>query len=679
MYSVTIGELPPPPPRACFGRDELIEIVIDLAQDLTPIALVGAGGIGKTCIALAVLHHDYIKQRFGDNRRFIRCDQFSASCTNFLRRLSKVIGADVDDAEDLTPLRPTLASKEMFVVLDNAESILDPRGTDGEKIYGIVEELSQLDNICLCITSRITTIPPHCETLEIPTLSMEAACATFYRINKYDRQTDSVNDILDQLDFHPLSVTLLATVAQQNRWDNNRLAGEWEQRQTAVLETGHNKSLASAVELSLSSPMFKGLGPKARGLLEVVAFFPQGVDENNLDWLFPTISNRTNIFDTFCILSLTYRNHGFITMLAPLRDYLCPKNPMLSPPLCAAKDHYFSRMSVKFSRNTPVFEESQWITSEDINVEHLLDVFTTVDANSESVWNACEHFIRHLYWHKPRHTVLKQKIEGLPDEHRSKPQCLFVLAELCSSFGNPVDRKRFLTHTLGLRRAEGDDHHIALTLRKLSNANRMLGLYKEGIQHLKEATGIFERLGETGERTKCLNNLAHLLYKDEQLDAAEDVATYTIRLLPEKGEELLACKSHRLLGNIYHSKGDKERAIHHFETALRITSPFSWHDQLFWIHYSLAELFSDEDEFDTTQAHIKLAKSHAVENSYNLGRAMELQAGVWYRKRRLEEAMSEALHALVTYEKFRAAKDLERCRNLLRDIERATKGSPPSG
>jgi len=674
------GECPPLPSRTFFGRDELIEKVVDLAEKLTPIALIGAGGIGKTSIALTVLHHDRIKQRFGHDRRFIRCDRFPASSTHLLQRLSDIVGAGVQNPEDLTPLRTFLSSKDMLIVLDNAESILDPQGTDAREIYSVVEELSRFSNICVCITSRISTTPPGCKRLNVPTLSMDAAQDTFYGIYDSDAdRSDAVNGILAELDFHPLSITLLATAAHQNQWDTRRLSQEWEQRRTGVLQTQHDESLAAAIELSLASPLFRELGPDARALLGVAAFFPQGIDENNLEWLFPTISNRTHIFDRFCNLSLTHRSNGFITMLAPLRDYLSPSDPKTSPLLLATKEYYFTRMSVIIDPNMPDFKATQWITLEDVNVEHLLDVFTTIDANSDGVWDACANFMAHLYWHKRRLTILKQKVEDLPDDHLSKPKCLYQLTKLLGSVGNHMECKRLLTRAVNLWRERGDDNWVAMTLVNLSDTNRVLGFHKEGIQQAKEALGIYEQLGNAVGQAQCLIRLAFLLCSDNQLDAAEEAAFRAIDLLPKEGEQFRVCESHRALGNIYQSKGNTEKAIYHFEVAIGIASPFNWHDALFWIHYRLAGLFCGEGRFGDAHAYIEHAKSHTAGNAYSLGCVMEMQALVWYRQNRLEEARSEALHAADVYEKFGAAKDLEGCRRLLRRIDRGLNTPVASG
>jgi tetratricopeptide (TPR) repeat protein len=678
FHSTPLGELPPPAPRDCFGRDELIEKVVGLAVNLKPVALIGAGGIGKTSIALTVLHHNRIEERFGQNRRFIRCDQFPASPTHLLARISRAIGAGVENPEDLTPLRPSLSSKETLIVLDNAESILDPKGSNAQEIYSVVDELCQFKTISLLITSRITTVPPRCRRPEIPTLSMEAACDIFYDIYSDRGRSNIINDLLERLDFHALSITLLATTASHNAWGYNRLAKEWDTQRAQVLQTDYNKSLAATIELSLSSPTFRSLGPNARDLLGVIAFFPQGIYEEHLDWLFPSISNGQTAFDKFCVLSLTYRNNDFVRMLAPIRDYLGPRDPQSSPLLRATGDRYFSRLSVNVNLGQPGFEEARWVVLEDVNVEHLLDVSTSFDPVKDDVWDACYHFFEHLHWFKPRQTMLRPKIEALPDVHRYKPICLSELSRLLGRVGNYSEQKRLLTHTLELWRGREDSSMVAYTLRRLSDVNRNLHLYEEGIRQSKEALDIFKRIGNTSMQMQCSSDLAWVLLDDKQLDAAEDVASHAIDLASDKGQELHVCRLHRVLGNIYRSKGEKTKAVHHLETAIRIGSPFNWHDDLFWIHFGLALLFRGEGEFDDASTHTEQAKSYAVNDAFKLGRAMDMQAGVWYRQLRLEEAKSEALRALEIYESLGAAAGGVDCVKLLEDIERAMKNRSTS-
>jgi tetratricopeptide (TPR) repeat protein len=648
----------------------LIEEVVGLAENLEPVALIGAGGIGKTSIALTVLHHDRIKKRFGDNRRFIRCDRFPASHLHLLSRLSEAIGADIQNPEDLTPLRPFLSSEEMILFLDNAESILDPQGPDAREIYALVEELSRFGNISLCITSRISTVPPHFKRPMIPTLSTESASDIFYSIYENGGRSDTISDLVGQLDFHALSITLLATTAFHNMWDYDRLAREWDTHRGQVLRTDYDESLAATMELSLASPTFRKLGPEARDLLGVVAFFPQGVDEDNLDWLFPTISDRKTIFDKFCVLSLTYRSNGFITMLAPIRDYLSPPDPKSSPLLCATKDHYFNRLSTVVD-GMPGFGEARLIKSEDVNVEHLLNTFTSLDTESGVVWEACIGFLGGLYWYKPRYTLLGTKIEGLPDDHHSKPECLFHLSLLYQAVENHVEQKRLLSHSLELGRKRGSLLVVAHALSGLSDANRNLGLYAEGIQQAREAIGILQRLGEITEEADSWNDLARSLHSDNQLDAAEAAVIHAIGLLPEKGQEFRLCQSHQDLGEIYHSKGEREKAIDHFKIALGIASTFKWDRLLHLINHSLARLFAEERNWDDTNTYLERAKTHMSGDEPILCYTVVAQAAVWYQQGRLEDATSEALAALKISEELGELESARMSKDLLRIIEQA--------
>jgi len=206
------------------------------------------------------------------------------------------------------------------------------------------------------------------------------------------------------------------------------------------------------------------------------------------------------------------------------------------------------------------------------------------------------------------------------------------LSWLFESVGNCAEYKQLLSHALNLQREQGSDLQVARTLRYLSDANRLLGLYKEGVRQAREALEIHLQVSDAVEQADCLNDLAWLLYTDKQLAASEEAASRAIDLLPEleKGGDFLVCQCHRILGKMYRSKGEREKAIGHFEVALGIASSSNWHNELVGIHYSLAKFFSKEGRFDDANSHVQQAKLHVANNTYSVGLTTELQARFWY-------------------------------------------------
>ena len=241
-----------------------------------------------------------------------------------------------------------------------------------------------------------------------------------------------------------------------------------------------------------------------------------------------------------------------------------------------------------------------------------------------------------------------------------------------------MERKRLLIRASELYRERGEDAKVAKTLGSLSDANRHLGLYEEGIRQAKEALEIYIRLNDKSRQAKSWQRLAQLLFGDDQLDAAEEAISRALDLLPDEGDQFGVCKCHRLLGEIYQSKGETEKAIYHYEKALETANSFNWHHEQFWNHFALARLFLGESRFDDAHAHVERAKLHAIDHTYHLGQAVQLRARVWRREHRFEEAKFEILHAAHVFERVGAAKDLKRCRDTLRSIEREMeRRSPP--
>ena len=403
--------------------------------------------------------------------------------------------------------------------------------------------------------------------------------------------------------------------------------------------------------------MFRKLGSDAREILGVVAFFPQGVDEKNLNWFFPAISNRADVFDKFCILSLAYRSEGFVKMLAPLRDYLSPKDPLSSPLLRTTKDSYLDRLVDPADQ-----EGTDWIVSEDVNVEHMLDVFTFIDPNSENVWYACGFFIQHLQVHKPRLIVLGPKIERLPDDHPSKPHCLFHLSMLFGDFGKVFEQKQLLIHAIKLWKDGKELDRMVQALVELSIVNWKLKLYDEAIKQAKEATVLLPKHIKN-PRTQILYSIkiAASLVQCGQVDAAEEIISHVVVFLQKNEQPSLAALCHGVIGSLYYVKGDGDKAIEHLERTARINSSRDTDRGALCSHYALGRLSCETGRFGEANHHYEQVKSRAANNPLNLALAMKMQGEILFYQNKFEEAELEITRAADAFKKLEAAREAEQC------------------
>ncbi|KAF7335493.1 hypothetical protein MVEN_02202800 [Mycena venus] len=132
----------PSKPKIFYGRElELEDIMRILKHDLPRIAILGGGGMGKTSLARAVLHHPDTSTKF-EHRFFVAAE----SATNSLE-LAALIGLHVglNPGKDLSkPVVQYFSRKPpCLLILDNLETAWEPIESRG----GTEEFLSQLTEV----------------------------------------------------------------------------------------------------------------------------------------------------------------------------------------------------------------------------------------------------------------------------------------------------------------------------------------------------------------------------------------------------------------------------------------------------------------------------------------------------------------------------------------------------
>ena len=351
--SQTDPHKPPPTPQIFFGREEIVQQIVSIVMDKNDswqTALLGAGGIGKSSIAKAILNHKSIVKKF-PIRIFVTYDGVDSSAMNyqlFLERLSTVLGLRYADAPGLIRY---LGSKKALLVVDNAETFKHAPDVDAGLILEFLDTIGAQKSTRIIITSRNTeVIPPNlrCQRIPVSGLSLDAACHAFTAVYHREDIDDSIRTILKALEFHPLSINLLANAATMNQWSIEEIGQAWSERQTGVLDNANDKyrSLRVATEISIVSFKDKTL---VLQILRAIAFLPQGIHRSDFPSVFPSIPDVARKVEAIQRSSLIYRNGNRLTMLAPIRMYIADQYnqnlPYNDHVLSCIRGHYHSNLS----------------------------------------------------------------------------------------------------------------------------------------------------------------------------------------------------------------------------------------------------------------------------------------------------------------------------------------------
>ncbi|KAJ7159773.1 hypothetical protein C8R46DRAFT_1287442, partial [Mycena filopes] len=320
----------PSEPSIFHGRDsELADILSTFEQEPTRIAILGTGGMGKTSLAKAALHHPEITARYGSRRVFVACDTAPTKT-----ELAALIGAHLGlkSGRDLTELviRHFSTGPPALLILDNLETVWDPSESRGE-LEEFLSLLADVKHLAIIITMRGAERPAKVNwnrpfLAPLSPLSQVAALETFVDIADDVHDKDEIYKVLALTDYMPLAVCLMAHLVDSEGCSN--VLFRWETERTSIISEGYDRksNLDISISVSLSSPRITSV-PHAVELLSLLSLLPDGLSDVELLQAKLPIQDILRCKTALLRTSLAYHAQGRLKSLVPIREYFQKFHP----------------------------------------------------------------------------------------------------------------------------------------------------------------------------------------------------------------------------------------------------------------------------------------------------------------------------------------------------------------
>ncbi|KAJ7095551.1 P-loop containing nucleoside triphosphate hydrolase protein, partial [Mycena epipterygia] len=313
----------PPPPQIFHGREsELQDVVGLLKQDSAWIAILGPGGIGKTSLARAIIHHSDVTAQYS-SCYFVPCHS-ALTCSDLILTIASQIGLEKGPNLAGRIVQYFKHSPPSLLVLDNFETVWEPIGSraDAEAFLSLIGTVTHM---AVLITMRGAERPAQVKWSQpfmkpLKPLPDGAALQTFWDIADDNHEESDVTQLLNLTGNLPLAVSLIASVVAHEGCEAT--LARWRVESTLLLSDGYDKSssLNMSIMLSFSSSR---MTLEAQDLLQILSILPDGLSDADLVQSKLTIPHILTNKATLIKTSLAYIDDDKrLKVLVPIREYV---------------------------------------------------------------------------------------------------------------------------------------------------------------------------------------------------------------------------------------------------------------------------------------------------------------------------------------------------------------------
>ncbi|KAJ7896530.1 hypothetical protein B0H13DRAFT_2523010 [Mycena leptocephala] len=644
LNSTTSPPILPPAPAIFFGRSEEIDQLVDLILHHGParVAIVGMGGIGKTSIALASIHHPDVQMKFPHRQFFLSCEAIFTADTLVLELL-----------HSLAYLSHQSITSECLLCLDNFET---PWDSDKDDIESLLANIA-VYHLTLIITSRNSDRPRGIRWSvfkPIQPLTLYAAIETWDAIS-HGHDNFSIQ-LMDAVECLPLAVTLLAQLAETE--SSEALWASWNLESTRLVTLDGSQhrlsNLELSIELSLKSPrLFSCSG--ALDFFIILCLLPQGMSELRIPELDAALGKD----------------------FTGLRRVYIQSHQELSTPLTQVLLRHMTGVYLNLIPAQPIATSG---AVKNIHLEHR-NISVVLDICLPENDLALEKTIKFSEVCRMLgicNMALLSKARSIAHERDQSLEgnCLFEQGVLYQQMAKLSHAGQALRSALDIHKAVNDTLGQANDLQALGKLHKRLQQHQDAEESLRAAHDLHKKVDSRFGQANDLKELGGLYLRLGRLQDSKQALQSAFNLHEEIDDRLGQANDLKVLGDVYLRLGELDNGETVFRSALNLHKEFN--DKVGQAHdlNRLGYLYSRLNRMEEAESSLQSALSIHKQVESKLGQGNDLQGlGELYKMLKRPDDSEQALQLALSLHKqvddrLGQANDLEILGDLYTSLDR---------